>query len=94
VRRGKRDTNHGDVVGWYRDLGCSVLDLANMGAGVPDLLVARDGRLDLVEVKYEKGTLTKDQKEFIDKWTQSEVVIVRTHFDVVTHVGKMRIRAR
>jgi Holliday junction resolvase-like predicted endonuclease len=93
-RRGKRDTNHADVVGWYRKLGASVLDLGDMGAGVPDLLVAMEGQMDLVEVKYEKGTLTEDQQEFIQNWKQSKVVIVRTHADVIIHVGQMRIRAK
>jgi hypothetical protein len=71
-----------------------VLDLANMGDGCPDILVAIATQLDLVEIKTEKGKLSKDQKVFISNWKQSPVVIVRTHFDVVTHVGKMRIRAR
>lgn len=93
-RNGKRDANHGDVVGWYKALGCNVLDLANMGEGCPDILVAIDGQLDLVEIKTEKGTLTDPQKEFFRDWTQSKIPIVRTHFDVVHHVGLMRIRAK
>jgi hypothetical protein len=91
---GKRDRNHADVVGWYRELGCSVLDLGDLGDGAPDLFVGVDGVSDPVEIKFEKGTLTTYQKSFHYSWKGSPVVIVRTHFDVVTHVGQMRIRAK
>jgi hypothetical protein len=93
MKHGKRDSNHRDVIGWYLKLGVSVLDLADMGKGVPDLLVAIDGQTDLVEVKSEKGELTGDQIEFASEWN-AKILIVRTHFDVVTHVGQMRIRAK
>lgn len=92
-RHGKRDRNHADVVGWYRELGASVVDLGDVGKGVPDLCVSIDGETSLVEIKTETGTLTADQKKFIGEW-KAEVVIIRSHHDVVTHVGNMRIRAR
>jgi hypothetical protein len=53
-----------------------------------------DGVTDLVEIKFEKGTLTSDQQIFHRDWKGSPVVIVRTHADVVIHVGQMRIRAK
>jgi hypothetical protein len=93
-RHGKRDRNHADVVGWYRELGASVVDLGNCGDGVPDLAVGIDRQTDFVEVKAERGKLTADQERFVANWKGSPVVIVRTHFDVVTHVGQMRIRAK
>jgi hypothetical protein len=91
---GKRDRNHSDVVARYRELGASVLDLGDVGKGAPDLCVGIDGISDLVEIKFEKGTLTDDQQIFHAAWKGSPVVIVRTHTDVVIHVGQMRIRAR
>lgn len=52
MRRAARvDQNHGRVVLALRAAGCSVLSLAPVGAGVPDLLVARAGRMWLIEVK-------------------------------------------
>jgi hypothetical protein len=94
VRRdARRDSNHADAVGWYRELGCAVADTANLGMGLPDLFVSAAGVCDAVEVKSEKGELTPLQKNFIACW-RAKVWIVRTHLDVVSHVGHMRKRAR
>ena len=38
-RRGRRDANHQAIVDGFRRVGCSVLDLGNVGDGCPDLLV-------------------------------------------------------
>jgi hypothetical protein len=78
----------------YRELGASVLDLGDVGGGAGDLCVGVDGITDLVEVKFEKGTLTSYQQVFHRDWKGSPVVIVRTHADVIIHVGQMRIRAK
>lgn len=93
-RHGKRDRNHSDVVGWYRDLGCSVHDCADMGNGFPDILVGIDGEDDKVEIKYGDAGLTSDQITWHRDWKGRRPVIVRTHTDVVIHVGNMRKRAR
>lgn len=89
-RHGKRDRNHSDVVGWYRELGCLVSDTGDLGSGFPDILVCVCGLVELVEIKTPEGTLTKDQREFHALWP---VTVVRNHADVVIHVGNMRKRA-
>jgi hypothetical protein len=77
---GKRDANQAAIVAAMRARGWLVLDLASVGGGCPDLLVCRRDPLDLgggrpsidvwflelIEVKSQKGTLTADQKSFID----------------------------
>lgn len=93
-RYGKRDANHGDVVGWYRDLGCAVAETHDAGLGVPDLFVGAAGITDPVEVKTEEGGLEKSQETFIASWRGSRVAIVRTQADVIAHVHDMRRRAR
>jgi len=93
-RYGKRDANHGDVVGWYRELGCAVAETHDAGLGVPDLFVGCAGITDPVEVKTEEGTLEPSQKTFIATWRGSRVAIVRIHADVIAHVHDMRRRAR
>jgi hypothetical protein len=53
-RAAKRDANHAEVVDALRASGCGVVDLAAVGAGVPDLLVCAPTwphTTSLVEVK-------------------------------------------
>jgi hypothetical protein len=45
------DGNHVQIAAAFAACGCSVLDLARLGGGVPDLLICRNGRCVLVEVK-------------------------------------------
>lgn len=54
-RRAKRDANHAEIRDAFRAHGWIVEDLGHVGNGVPDLLIAKHGRLLLVEVK--DGTL-------------------------------------
>lgn len=93
-RYGKPDANHGDVKGWYLQLGCSVADTKDAGLGVPDLFVGAVGVCDPVEVKTEDGDLLASQKTFIASWRGPKVAIVRTREDVIAHVHDMRKRAR
>jgi Holliday junction resolvase len=69
----RTDRNHKEIVNALRSIGCSVLSLAALGKGVPDLLVARKYKTILIEVK--DGTkppsgqkLTSDQRDWIPKW--------------------------
>ena len=50
-RRAKRDGNHGEIVTALKAIGASVVDLAAVGGGVPDLLVGYRTRNWLLEVK-------------------------------------------
>jgi hypothetical protein len=93
-RYGNRDANHNDVVKWYRDLGCSVAETHDAGLGVPDLFVGCVGVCDPVEVKTEEGKLRPSQETFIANWRGARVWIVRSHAEVVEHVGDMRARVR
>ena len=64
------DQNQKDVVKALRDAGAFVVDLSKVGKGVPDLLVTYSGHTILMEVKNgEKAPFTKDQLEFMAKWT-------------------------
>ncbi len=87
-RAGKRDRNHAEVRQALRDVGCSVLDLGNVGEGVPDLLVATPrGRTLLVEIKDgEKPPsaqrLTKKQRKFFASW-RGELAVVTSRQQAV-----------
>lgn len=88
-RAARTDGNHGSMVESLRALGFSVLSLAGLGKGVPDLLIARNGRNWLVEVKKPKGPrgggggrLTPDQVKFHAEW-KARIVVARDLGDVV-----------
>lgn len=72
-RRARIDANHGEIVSALRRVGCSVQSLAALGGGVPDLLVARNGRMWLMEIKDGKKCpsrreLTEDESAWIGSW--------------------------
>src|SRR5262245_12764646 len=49
--RGKVDRNHWEVFTAFKDRGWFVISTAEVGAGFPDLLIARGGDLLQIEVK-------------------------------------------
>lgn len=82
-RRAKIDTNQPAIVAALRDAGCSVVSLATIGGGVPDLLVARGRLMRLVEVKQPKGHLTPDQGQFFAAWNGPAIAVVRSVEDAL-----------
>lgn len=79
--RGKIDANHNDIVLALRKCGASVVSLAGVGEGVPDLLVGFRGVTCLVEIK--DGTkppsqrkLTEAQIRFHSEWNGGTLSIV------------------
>lgn len=86
------DGNHAMIAKAFKALGCSVESLAQVGKGVPDLLVARRGITWLVEVKQAKGKETPDQTEWAAKWTGCRS-IARSVDDVASIVTRMNRQA-
>ena len=74
-----------------RQLGWSVLDIANLGNGAPDLLILAHGSLWLVEVKSPGGTLSGDQVEFAGRWP---VIVAHTTEEVVKAVDLAALGVR
>ena len=71
--KAKVDANQKQIVTALRDAGCSVQSLAATGRGVPDLLVGRDGKNLLLEIKDgskrpSERKLTPDQKTWHSAW--------------------------
>ena len=65
----KVDTNHKQIVEALRKAGATVVSLASMRHGCPDLLVGHGNVTLLMEVKKdEKAKFTPDQLDFIAKW--------------------------
>jgi hypothetical protein len=69
------DSNHSDIVKTLRDLGCSVFDTSRVAGGFPDLVVGRNNKTVLVEVKAgQKSKFTPAQELFMMNWRGSTVV--------------------
>ena len=90
MRRNARvDKNHQEIVEAFRKLGCSVLSLAPLGRGIPDLLVAIGGVTWLVEIKSKKGKENDLQLEWAENWRGARAVVRDTQ-GVETVVKLMR----
>jgi hypothetical protein len=76
--RGRVDANQAEIVAALRKVGASVVSLARIGEGCPDLLVGYRGRTLLIEVKDgtaipSKRLLTEDELKFQSSWTGATI---------------------
>ena len=63
------DTNHKEIVKDLREVGATVVSLASMKHGCPDLLVGYGNETILMEIKRDaKAKFTPDQLDFLSKW--------------------------
>lgn len=74
------DANQGEIVDALIKAGCTVVSLAAVGGGCPDLLVGRAGVNWLMEVKDgslapSRRRLTPDQVLWHGKWRGQKVVV-------------------
>lgn len=90
----RRDTTHSPIVSQLRELGYSVLDLAGVGSGCPDLHVGRYGISMLVECKTpknERNTPTAvAQATFAKAWQGCPVIRAYTLEDVLFNFNLIR----
>jgi Holliday junction resolvase len=80
-RRARVDRNHTAIVEALRKAGAQVQSLAAIGDGCPDLLVAKHGKVWLVEVKDgaqppSKRQLTADEVRWHAAWRAHLPVVV------------------
>lgn len=87
-RAAKIDEVQPSIVEALRKVGASVVSLASIGQGCPDLLACKGDKLWLIEVKGPKGTLTDDQKRFILNW-RGPVHIIRSADEALRLVGEV-----
>ncbi len=82
---GRTDRNQLEIMRALREAGASCTSLADVGKGVPDLLVGipteAGGETHLVEVKdgakvLSRQALTTAQKRFVAEWLGSPVIIL------------------
>lgn len=94
--RARRDANHRDIVEGLRDAGCSVLDLSQLGHGVPDILVGSRGTNYLLEIKSLNERLKMSdgaarslvrQQAWFTMWRGGEVRVVTSLSEALNAVG-------
>lgn len=89
--RARVDANHVEIATAFRQAGWSVLSLASVGKGCPDLLVQHPAVDDLylVEVKTKAGNLNAEQVRFQQFFT---VQVMRSVADVAAFIAADRWR--
>lgn len=83
----KIDDNHNEIVLCLRRLGYSVLSLASLGQGAPDILAGKHSKNYLFEIKNgslypSQRKLTEDEAEFFEKW-RGQISILESIEDVL-----------
>ena len=92
-KHGRVDMNQAEIVAALRDIGASVVSLANIGGGCGDLLVGLRGENFLLEVKTPQGKMTRDEMCFMTEW-RGHYMVVRTveqAIDAVTNPQARRM---
>jgi Holliday junction resolvase len=84
----RADKNQNQIVRELRELGYSVLILSQVGNGCPDILVSRNSKNILFEIKTKTGKLRKSQKDFLEKW-RGEAYVARTTEDIINKFAEM-----
>jgi len=81
------DANHSLIVKTLRDLGCSVFDTSRIAGGFPDLVVGKNSKTALVEIKSgEKAKFTAAQEAFMLNWRGSTVARIQDVEGAITLV--------
>jgi len=75
------DANHTEIVAQLRQIGATVVDLAKVGKGCPDLLVGWRGKTYLMEIKTKTGHMRATQEQFFRSWTGGYIAVVRSFDD-------------
>lgn len=91
-RAARRDANHVEVGDFLRNLGWSVLDLADAGDGVPDYAVSKGRFAALVEVKDgnkvpSKQRLTPKEQRVKDNW-QGPYIVALSGEDAIVKLAE------
>ena len=92
-KHGRRDANHSEIVNALRGIGASVLDLADVGNGGPDIAVGLRGETFLLEIKTPQGKMTRDEMNFMAEWRGHYMIVrnVEQAIDAVTNPQARRM---
>ena len=93
-RHTRRDTNQQEIVDDLRRLGFYVLDLADVGGRVLDLLICGRNANDewqwlAVEIKTFAGRLTSKQRQLFAEWPDLPAIVAQRAEDVLRWYGRI-----
>lgn len=88
----RADNNQKEIVNTLRKVGANVIVLSQQGHGFPDLLVAYNNKMYLMEIKNNKTSYGKvgfsyNQKEFTEKWKGQQPYIIYTIEEALKIIG-------
>ena len=88
-RAARKDTNHAQIVGYFRKFGCSVADVSQI-KNMCDLFVSKNFKTVAVEIKdgartQSEQALTAGEEKFAKSW-KGIYVIVKDLSDVIAVV--------
>jgi Holliday junction resolvase len=91
-RAAKVDATQEDIVAALRKAGASVLSLAPIGGGCPDILACKDGRAWLFEAKNPERSKKRRgpnslQEEWHQRWSGCPVLVVLTPEQALRAIG-------
>lgn len=83
------DARHAEIVATLKALGWSIVDLAPVGKGCPDLMLGRRGVTYLAEIKADvddtndrrRRNLRESQRVWLRAWRGGPVVVLRSPHD-------------
>ena len=84
MRRDARvDANHLEICRALEKCGCSVLSIASIGRGAPDIAIGLLGNTYLAEIKNgKKGKINDRQKEFHENW-KAPILVFRSKDEAI-----------
>lgn len=88
-RRARVDANHGEIVAALRSCGWTVIDTSRLGSGFPDLLIARGGRIELVEVKDGAKPLSRQKATAAECQVYAQLLAAGVKVQYVTGVDQI-----
>ena len=86
LRRKRRDASHKPIVEALRKVGASVVCAAELGNGIPDLIVGFRGVTRWLEVKS-GSALKPEQIDFAATWRGGDVRVVTTPDEALRAIG-------
>lgn len=88
MRAAKVDSNQKDIVKALLDVGASVLSIARIGSGAPDIIAGYRGVDTMMEIKRDhKQKLRTEQADFASTWRGKPVVRVDCVEDALKAIG-------
>ena len=92
-KRARKDMNQDEIVSTFRYLGFSVAITSALGGGFPDIVIGKNEKNWLVEIKNgdlspSERELTDDEKDFHEKW-KGKIFIVNSVDEAITLVLKL-----